>query len=128
MTSSGQRKLPEEIWLLRDRGCAVRSKALSGAADSNLVALETWKRGNEIANLKQRRNAHGGSAAVGRIDCWPVPAGSGRTGQKTGIASGRVGGGGRPGDGGRRRSSGGRGGSGRGKDRIHRRSEGSWRQ
>jgi len=52
MTSSGRRKRPEEILLSRDRGYAVRPGALSGAADSNLVALETWRRGDEIKNLK----------------------------------------------------------------------------
>src|SRR6266851_2269598 len=80
-------------------------RALSGAGMEGLVALETWQSGGENRkSYMKRRDSHGGSTAVGGVDCWPVVAGSGRTGEETGIASGRFGGGSGPGDGCRRRS------------------------
>src|SRR5260370_36065869 len=72
-----------------------------------LVALETWgKRWRNRKSCIKRRDSHGGSTAVGGVDCWLVVAGSGRAGEETGIASGRFGGGSGPGDGCRWRSGG----------------------
>ena len=79
----------------------------------SLDALETWRRGGEIANylsealaafrVRTWRKHNGGSAAVGRIDSWPVAPGSGGPGEEAGSAFGRFGGGSGPGDDGRRR-------------------------
>src|SRR5208282_1712413 len=102
---------------------------LSGTGVEDLVALETWPSESEIVNLtKKRRGSYGGSTAVGRVNCRPVVAGSGRAGEETGIASGRFGGGSGPGDGCRRWSGGWRSSSGGREDRVHGRPEGSRRQ
>src|SRR5258708_40130068 len=75
----------------------------------DLVALETRRSGDEIANHQRRDPArrvlrlgtgehHGGSTAVGRVNRWLFFAGSGGPGQETGITFGRMGMGGSPGD------------------------------
>src|SRR5450755_620052 len=84
-----------------------------GGAVGNSGVVWRWNgRPGRTGNLVQRqrnrksyikrRDSHGGSTAVGRVDCCPVVAGSGRASEKTGIAAGRFGGGSGPGDGCRR--------------------------
>src|SRR6267378_8686069 len=103
-----------------------------------LVALETRQSDSEITNHQRTGAAYrsvrlgtgehnGGSTAVGRVNRWPVFAGSGGPGQETGSASGSFGGGSGPGDGCRRRSGGWSSGSGGRKDRVYCRPEGSGR-
>src|SRR5260221_14626532 len=74
-----------------------------------LVALETRQSDSEITNHQRTGAAYrsvrlgtgehnGGSTAVGRVNRWPVFAGSGGPGQETGSASGSFGGGSGPGE------------------------------
>jgi len=46
--SSGWREPSEEIWLPESRGLRGSFRALSGARNQDLVALEPWLRDNEI--------------------------------------------------------------------------------
>jgi hypothetical protein len=51
-TVSGQRYRPKKIWLTQSQGLRGLKAGRCLALAEDLVALETWRSGGEIANLK----------------------------------------------------------------------------